>query len=120
MSADMPRMRPVMAGGAREKLPNRREHEVIEFEHAGFRFTAGIGRFDDGRLAELFLNCRKGGTPVDVNARDAAIVASIALQLGATPAELRHALSRNSDGSAGGPLAAALDLIEEGGSHGIE
>jgi hypothetical protein len=96
----------------RERLANRRGHELLEFEHAGFRFTLGIGRFPDRRLAEIFLNCSKGGTPVDVNARDAAIVASIALQHGATPAELRHALSRNGDGSAGGPLAAALDLVE--------
>ena len=99
----------------RQRLPNRRPHELLEFEHMGFRFTLGVGRFPDRRLAEIFLNCSKGGTPVDVNARDAAIVASIALQHGATAAELRHALSRNSDGSAGGPLAAALDLIEAPG-----
>jgi hypothetical protein len=97
---------------ARRRLANRREHELVDFEHGGFRFTVGIGRFDDGGLAEVFLNCSKGGTPVDVNARDAAIVASLALQHGATPAELRRALTRNGNGSAGGPLAHALDLIE--------
>jgi hypothetical protein len=97
---------------AREKLPQRRAHELLDFEHAGFRFTLGFGRFRDGRLAEIFLNCTKGGTAVDVAARDSATVASIALQHGATAAELRHALSRNANGTAGGPLAAALDLIE--------
>ena len=96
----------------RERLPNRRPHELLDFEHAGFRFTAGIGRFDDGRLAEIFLNCSKVGTRVDVNARDAAIVASLALQHGARTDELRRALTRNSDGSAGGPLAAVLDMVE--------
>jgi hypothetical protein len=96
----------------RQRLPNRRAHELIDFEHGGFRFTVGVGRFEDGALAEVFLNCSKGGTPVDVNARDGAIVASLALQRGATSAELRHALSRKGNGSAGGPLAAALDLIE--------
>jgi hypothetical protein len=96
----------------REKLSNRRAHELLDFEHAGFRFTAGIGRFPDGRLAEIFINGAKIGTPIDVNARDAAIVASMALQHGATPDELRRALTRNGDGSAGGPLAKALDLIE--------
>jgi hypothetical protein len=101
----------------RERLPNRRAHELLDFEHAGFRFTLGIGRFPDGRLAEVFLNCSKGGTPIDVNARDAAIVASLALQHGATTAELQHALSRNGNGSAGGPLAAALDLVEAGGQN---
>jgi hypothetical protein len=76
----------------RTRLANRRPHELLDFEDAGFRFTLGVGRFPDGRLAEIFLNCSKGDTPVDVNARDAAIVASIALQYGATPDELRHAL----------------------------
>jgi hypothetical protein len=99
---------------AREKLSNRRAHELLDFEHAGFRFTAGIGRFPDGRLAEIFLNGSKIGTPIDVNARDAAIVASLALQHGAETDELRRALTRNGDGSAGGPLAKALDLIEAG------
>jgi hypothetical protein len=97
---------------ARKRLPNRRAHELADFEHGGFRFTVGVGRFGDGKVAELFLNCSKGGTSVDVNARDAAIVASLALQHGASPDELRQALTRNGDGSAGGPLAAALDRIE--------
>jgi hypothetical protein len=100
----------------RKRLPNRRAHELLDFEHGGFRFTAGIGRFPDGRLAEIFLNGAKIGTPIDVNARDAAIVASLALQHGAEPDELRRALTRNGDGSAGGPLAKALDLIEAGAS----
>ena len=47
-----------------------------------------------------------------MNARDAAIVASLALQHGARTDELRRALTRNSDGSAGGPLAAVLDMVE--------
>jgi hypothetical protein len=99
---------------SRERLPDRRAHELLDFEHCGFRFTAGIGRFEDGRVAEVFLNCSKAGTPVDVNARDSAIVASFALQHGATADELRRALTRNRDGSPGGPLAAALDLVERG------
>ena len=43
----------------RDRLPNRRGHELLSFEHGGFRYTAGIGRFADGRLAELFLDCRR-------------------------------------------------------------
>jgi hypothetical protein len=92
----------------RDRLPNRRGHEL---EHGGFRYTAGIGRFDDGRLAELFLDRSKGGTAVDVSARDAAVVASLALQHGVAPETLRHALLRNPDGSAAGPLGAVLDML---------
>ena len=82
----------------RLRLPNRRPLELLDFEHGGFRFTAGIGRFEDGGLAEIFLNCSNVGTP-------------LLFQHSATADELRHALARNSDGSASGPLATALDLI---------
>jgi hypothetical protein len=36
----------------RERLPNRRGHELLDFEHAGIRYTVGAVRFPDGRLAE--------------------------------------------------------------------
>ena len=57
----------------RQCLPNRREHELLTFEHEGIRYTAGVGRFVDGGLAEIFLNAAKRGTALDVNARDAAV-----------------------------------------------
>jgi hypothetical protein len=56
-----------------ERLLNRRLHEVVQFEHGGFTYLAGIGRFDDGRLAELFLTAAKTGTAVEAAARDASI-----------------------------------------------
>jgi hypothetical protein len=99
----------------RRKLPNRRGHELLDFEHSGIRYTAGIGRFQDGRPAEIFLNTRKHGTAIDVNARDAAVAASLLLQYGCPIETLRHALTSNADGSASGPLARALDLLEAGG-----
>ena len=48
----------------RRRLPNRREHELIEFEHAGIRYTAGAGRFEDGDLAEIFLHTRGKALPL--------------------------------------------------------
>jgi hypothetical protein len=95
----------------RERLPDRRSHELVNFEHGGFRYTAGIGRFPDGRLAEIFLNSPKIGTHVETTAKDAAIVASIALQHGAAPETIRHALTRNRDGGASGPLGRLLDML---------
>ena len=97
------------------RLPNRRGHELLEFEHAGIRYTAGVGRFGDGRLAEILLNAAKHGTAVDVNARDAAVPASLLLQHGCPVETLLRALTRNSDGSASGPLARALDLLSDEG-----
>ena len=97
----------------RQRLSNRREHELIDFEHGGIRYTAGVGRFEDGTLAEIFLNTAKHGTALDVIARDAA-AASLLLQHGCSVDTLRQALTRNSDGSASGPLVHALDLLSEG------
>jgi hypothetical protein len=55
-----------------------------------------------------------GGHRGDVSARDAAVVASIALQHGVAPETIRHALLRNPDGSAAGPLGAVLDIVAAG------
>ena len=104
-----------MSGSAptRRLLPNRRAHLVLDFEHGGFRYTAGIGFFDDaGRQpAEIFLTTAKHGTVLDSNARDAAIAASLLLQHGCPVETLRRALTRNADGSASGPIARVLDLL---------
>src|SRR5262249_31072785 len=97
----------------RQRLPNRREHELLTYEHEGIRYTAGIGRFADGGLAEIFLNAAKHGTAVDVNACDAAVAASLLLQHGCQLDTLRRALIRNSDGSPSGPLVHALELLAE-------
>jgi ribonucleoside-diphosphate reductase alpha chain len=97
----------------RRRLPNRHGHGLLDFEHAGIQYTASIGRFDDGRLAETLLNTAKHGMAVDVNARDAAVAAFSLFPYG--PADtLRRTLTLNGDGSASGPLAHALDLLAEG------
>jgi ribonucleoside-diphosphate reductase alpha chain len=88
-------------------------HQLIDLRHGGFDYVAGIGRFKDGRLAEIFLNAAKTGTAIEATARDAAILVSLALQHGVTPTELRHALTRNADGTASGPVGALLDLLGE-------
>jgi hypothetical protein len=98
---------------SRERLPNRRGHELADFEHGGIRYTAGVGRFEDGRLAKIFLNTAKHGAAVDTNARDAAVAASLLLQHGCSVEILSRALIRNGDGSVSGPLARALDLLVE-------
>ena len=97
----------------RRRLPNRRAHELLSLEHGGISYTAGVGRFENGDLAEIFLNTSRNGTAVDVNARDAAVAASLLLQHGCSVDTLRQALTRNGDGSGFGPLARALDLLAE-------
>jgi hypothetical protein len=95
----------------RQRLPNRRGHELPDFEHGGILYTAGAGRFEDGRPAEIFLSTPKHGTGLDTSARDASIAASLLLRHGCPLETLRRALTRNADGSASGPLARALDLL---------
>jgi hypothetical protein len=90
----------------RERLPNRRAAELVDFEHAGRRWTVCVGRFDDGRIAELFLDAEKTSPLVEL-AQESAIVASLALQSGCPLETLRHVLN----GRDAGPLGAALVLM---------
>jgi hypothetical protein len=95
----------------RARLPNRRLSETFELEVSGLKYTATISSHADGRLAELFLTNHKSNSAADVNARDAAITFSIAIQHGADPDVIRKALCRDSQGRASGPLAATLDIL---------
>jgi hypothetical protein len=95
----------------RQRLDNRRASEQIAFECAGFRYVATVSQFPDGRLAEIFLTNGKCGSDSDVSARDAAVVASLALQHGVPVETLRKALMRDSLGRANGPLGTVLDLF---------
>jgi hypothetical protein len=97
----------------RQRLPNRRQHETIEFELEGMAIVAGIGRFADGRLAEVFFHSAgKPGSTGERFAADAAVLVSLALQRGATVSEIRHSLVKLHDGSGAGPVGRLLDLIE--------
>jgi hypothetical protein len=97
-------------------LPPRRAHWLLDFEHAGFRYTGGVGRDDDspaGDLTEIFLDCTgKAGTALGASARDAAVTASLLLQFGCPIDTLRHALARDGSGAAAGPLGRLLDILE--------
>jgi hypothetical protein len=94
----------------RRRLANRRPHWLYRFESGGQFYTGGIGRFDDGRIAEIFINGAKVGSTAEANAQDAAIAASLAVQHGCPLETIHHALART--GGSGGPLAALLDEVE--------
>ena len=95
----------------RQRLANRRASENFTFEVDGLHYMATVSRMEDGRMAELFLNSNKGGSQLDTNARDAAIILSFALQYGADLNTIREALSRDVTGRAIGPVGAALDVL---------
>src|ERR1700722_13124107 len=91
----------------RERLPNRRVSELVDFEHAERRWTLTVGRFADGRVGEVFLDTPKASAIGEI-AADAAITASVAFQHGAPLETVRHALADRR----AGPLGAALALID--------
>jgi hypothetical protein len=90
----------------RRRLANRRTCESFDFELRGHRYHATIGRFDDGRPAEIFINGSKPNSTADITARDCAVAISIGLQYG-VPLE---------QGAPVSPAAYVLDalLAEEG------
>jgi hypothetical protein len=102
---------------ARRRLENRRFAETFTIEVAGLKYTATIGRFSDGTIGEIFLSNTKPSSQSDVNARDAAVAASLAFQFGCPLETLRHALLRDPRGNASSPLGCALDQIFQASSH---
>jgi hypothetical protein len=92
-----------------ERLEDRRGHWLYRFQSGGQHFNGGIGRFADGRIAEIFINGSKVGSGAESSAQDAAIVASLALQHGCPLDTIRHALARS--GGAEGPLVTLLRLV---------
>ena len=103
------------AHNSRRRLPQRRSAIAVELEHAGHHFRMQIGRFPEGALGEVFLYATKQNSMLDAFAADAAILLSLLLQRGATPAEIGHALRRAPDGRAASLIGAVVDrLVEEG------
>ena len=96
---------------ARERLPNRRRSESFGFECNGLKYTATVSWFDDGRPGEVFLGNHKCDSHADACAKDAAIIASIALQHGVSLDALRKSLLRDSRGRPSTPIGVALDLL---------
>jgi hypothetical protein len=76
---------------SRQRLPNRRASETFELEAGKLRYTCTTSRLADGKIFELFLSNHKANSAADTNARDSAIVFSIAVQSGADAETIRHA-----------------------------
>lgn len=95
----------------RRRLPHRRSSTNFDFEGGGLRYHATVSWFEDGTLGEVFVSNTKPSSQSDVNARDAGVAASLALQFGCPLEVLRRALLRDPRGKASSPLGAALDLI---------
>ena len=98
----------------RNRLPDRRGNETVNFVCRGIPCTGTVHRRDDGAIAEVFLNAGKSGTHLDIATRDAAIATSLALQFGCPPEVIAGACLRDANGDAEGPIGAIMDLMTEG------
>jgi ribonucleoside-diphosphate reductase alpha chain len=95
----------------RRRLPMRRMAVALELEHGGHRFRLQIGRYADGALGEVFVDMHKGGSTLDAFAADVAILISLLLQYGASPAEIGHALRRAPNGDPASLIGAVTDRL---------
>jgi hypothetical protein len=87
-------------------------HETIRFRHWNMAYIAGLGRANaQAPISEVFLNVGKTGEQAETLARDSAVLLSLALQHGTPLATIAHAITRNADGSASGPIGALVDLM---------
>src|SRR6266404_3470042 len=104
----------------REVLPNRRSNYSFTITFQGERYDVTVGCYSDGRIGELFINrirdkvAARVGIVLDGVCRDAAIIFSIALQHGADVETVRHAVTRDEDGTPATIVGAILDhLLQE-------
>jgi hypothetical protein len=87
----------------RKTLRTRRFLRSLSVECEGHRYRASAGWYDNGQLAEIFLDTGKFGTALQANADTSAILVSLLLQHGVSPDVILHSIS--------GPIAIALRLF---------
>ena len=96
----------------RERLENRRPCATVKFEQGYKSYLCNYSVYPDGRAAEIFIDTGDPGSGMAAILRDAAALASIALQHGASLETLRGAVTRLEDGtSPASPVSAALDTL---------
>ncbi len=101
----------------REHLPNSRPHTVVTIEHEWafdrppLIIDVGVGRYPDGRVAEVFADGPKGGSQIHGLLDDVCVLISIMLQHGITPAELAKSLGRVRGNKPASAVGAIMDVL---------
>lgn len=101
----------------RKTLPNRRPSITVETHWQGHALSVTIGfNPKSGQAAEVFADTASGGQ-MQAAIRDGCILASLALQHGASPAALAKSMSRVADytGAEGpaSPMGAIMEIVAE-------
>ncbi|PNG27021.1 hypothetical protein [Methylocella silvestris] len=99
----------------RETLPNRRTSISFDLFYGQMLYSVTFAVYPKTmRVAEIFLTLdRKVGAAVEGIARDSLILASFALQHGASLEELRAAMTRDHAGAASSVAGAAIDAVAD-------
>lgn len=102
----------------RQRLANRRAHEVIAIEHEGQHYKIGLGREwtaggGVGPVVEVWLNAQKVNSPAYALTSDGAILMSMLIQYGCPPERIVKSMTHNSDGSPSSPLGRAAALLAQ-------
>ena len=101
----------------RARLKNRRPGLTFTLPHPGdvstLVYDVMVGFDGASAPKEVFISANKPTTAMDVAARDTATLISIALQHGATVAELAAAMTRGDKGEPQGVAGAVLDAVRE-------
>ena len=96
---------------ARRRLPHRRGAVALDIEHAGHCYRMHVGYFPDGAVGEVFVDATKQNSTLDALAADAAVLLSLLLQHGASPAEIGHTLRRSPNGAPASLIGAVVDEL---------
>jgi hypothetical protein len=95
----------------RKRLPNRRGAIAVGVEHDGHQFRMSVGHYPDGSMGEVFLDAAKQNSALDAFAADSAILISLLLQYGASPADIGHALRRTTSGAPASLIGTVVDRL---------
>lgn len=101
----------------RKRLPNRRGSEIYDFQTLArpgvnpIPYTATVGYYDDGTIAEVFLRSGRAGSDLSIQSMETAIAISMALQYGAPVDVLRAAMPRDDRQQPEGPVGMLLDIL---------
>jgi hypothetical protein len=104
-------MSETIMSATRKLLPQRRRAETCTLSHNGLRYFVTLGFYPDDTVGEMFVSAGRAGSDADTNARDAAILFSLARQYGCPIDEISRALTRDANGEPSGVVGAAVDRM---------
>jgi ribonucleoside-diphosphate reductase alpha chain len=96
---------------SRATLPHRRPNTTRTLELNGHRIHLTIGFDPLDRPREMFARLEKPGSDLDLLLDDIGVLVSVALQHGATPADLAHSMGRLSTGERASILGHLIDAL---------